>query len=391
MNEPLTFTQVAQNISYTNDRTNNRLLSAGSTTYTYDNNGNRETATTGGVTTTYSWDYENRLTGVAIPGGTSVQHVYDGMGNRIARIVDGNETRYVLDLNGDMSRVLAETDATGDVTAYYVYGHGLVSRIEPSGDRNFYHFNNRGDTVALSDDSGTITDRYAFDEYGKLMASTGTTENPFKFVGRFGVMDEGDDGYFMRARFYDAGVGRFLSEDPLGFGGGSNFYMYSDSNPVIGIDPSGLDTYFLRRSGTDPSGSLITHNFFYTTNSDGTLKNTYGWGTLQDESGNGLWERNNLKDREAANKDILARTLYERANFINKIFIKEFIKGKHVGDSTFDEKIEKAFLNFSVVEEWGYRTKYDAFNLGGVNCKVMAWILYRAAAGASLPYSYILW
>jgi len=269
LNEPLTFTPVAQNVSYANDRTNNRLLSAGSTNYTYDNNGNRATAATGGVTTTYSWDYENRLTRVATPGGTSVQHVYDGMGNRIARIENGNETRYVLDLNGEMSRVLAETDAAGDVTAYYVYGHGLVSRIEPTGAdsfvRHFYHFNNRGDTVALSNDSGIVTDRYAFDEYGKLMASTGTTENPFKFVGRFGVMYEGDDDYFMRARFYDSEIGKFVSEDPLGFGGGDwNLNSYVNGNPLIKFDPNGEEGHFLKSIAKDAWGvSKESVKFFF--------------------------------------------------------------------------------------------------------------------------------
>lgn len=308
VNEPLTFTPVAQNVTYSNDRINNRLLSAGSTTYTYDNNGNRSTSVTSGVTTTYSWDDENRLTGVSTPSGTSVQHVYDGMGNRIARIEDGVETRYVLDLNGDMSRVLAETDNAGNVTAYYVYGHGLLSRIELAGDRNFYHFNNRGDTVALSNDSGTITDGYAFDEYGKLMSSTGTTDNPFKFVGRFGVMDEGDDDYFMRARFYDAGVGGFLSEDPLGFGGGDwNLNNYSLNNPIILIDPSGLD--YTKGGLTIGFGPSFSINFEGNAQGErnisfgfglgfgfagevgvcaGDISEKYGWESLRIESGGGL-------------------------------------------------------------------------------------------------------
>ena len=62
-------------------------------------------------------------------------------------------------------------------------------------------------------------------------------------------MDEGDNIYFMRARFYDAEVGRFLSEDPIGFEGGDwNLYAYVGGNPVIGIDPEGLSiTDFLMK------------------------------------------------------------------------------------------------------------------------------------------------
>ena len=139
-----------------------------------------------------------------------------------------------------MSQVLAEVDAGGAITAYYIYGLGLISRITPTNAQQFYHFNHRGDTIALTDASGNVMDSYAYDEYGKLIENTGTTENPFKFVGRYGVMDEGDNIYFMRARFYDAEVGRFLSEDPLGFGGGDwNLYAYVGGNPVCFIDSTG--------------------------------------------------------------------------------------------------------------------------------------------------------
>ena len=237
--EPLTGSVLPKDVSYTHDKAN-RLLSAGSVTYTYDNNGNRATSTAAGGTT-YAWNHENMLTGIVENSPfRSVQYQYDGMNNCIARIEGSNTTKYVLDLSGDMSRVLAETDENGTIQAYYVYGLGLISRITPDESRHFYHYNNRGDTIALTDASGNVTDSYVYDEYGKLLESTGSTVNPFKFVGRYGVMDEGDDLYFMRARFYDAEVGRFLSEDPLGFEGGDwNLCAYVGGNPMVGIDPEG--------------------------------------------------------------------------------------------------------------------------------------------------------
>ena len=240
--EPLTGTFQPKDLSYTHDKAN-RLLSAGDISFTYDYNGNRKTSTDAGGTT-YTWDYENMLTQISETDPVkTVQYKYDGLNNRIAKIQGSNETRYVLDIGGDMSRVLVETDENGKITAYYVYGIGLISRItpEPENVRNFYHYNHRGDTIALTDASGNVTDSYAYDEYGKLLNSTGTKDNPFKFVGRFGVMDEGDNLYFMRARFYDAEVGRFLSEDPIGFKGGDwNLYAYVGGNPLIGVDPLGF-------------------------------------------------------------------------------------------------------------------------------------------------------
>ena len=240
-NAPYEFIPDEEDISYTNNKATNRLLSAGSTSYTYDNNGNRETSLTNGITTTYSWDYENRLTSIS---NLNLSFTYDALGNRIARSDGGQTTRYVLNLIGNMSRVLAETDASGNEIAYYVYGLGLLARIDAvNAARRFYHFNHRGDTVALTDNTGQITERYGYDEYGRVQESDGNIINqPFKFIGRYGVMDEGHGLHFMRARYYDAHVGRFLSEDPIGFEGGDwNLFAYATSNPVNFVDPSGLN------------------------------------------------------------------------------------------------------------------------------------------------------
>lgn len=236
--EPVTAPLTAQTTTYTNNA-GNQLLIAGPNTYTYDNNGNRKTVVTSGATTTYDWDYENMLTKVTTPGQTT-EYKYDAMGNRVAKIAGGTTTKYVLDINTSLPNVLAETDANGNITAYYIYGLGLAERVDAGGNKLYYHFNHRGDTVALTDQQQNITDTYAYDEYGRQLAATGTTANPFTYVGLMGVMYEGDNIYHMRARYYDASVGRFLSEDPLGYGGGDwNIYAYVRGNPVMGVDPGG--------------------------------------------------------------------------------------------------------------------------------------------------------
>lgn len=252
--EPLQTTPLPENTNYTTDQKSNRLLSAGGVSFTYDKNGNRKTSSDLGGTT-YSWNYENRLTSIkSISPDAANLNFYDAFQNRVASSKGGNTKRYVLDITGEMSHVLAETDNQGAIITYYVYGLGLLSQIDRTNNRYFYHYNNRGDTIALTGISGGITDSYAYDEYGKVLNTTGTTNNPFKFVGQFGVMDEGNGLYFMRARFYDANVGRFLSEDPIGFEGGDwNLYAYVGGNPLIGIDPIGLDqtklTVFVNKNG----------------------------------------------------------------------------------------------------------------------------------------------
>jgi len=71
-----------------------------------------------------------------------------------------------------------------------------------------------------------------------LTASTGTLTNPFQYAGR--DLDSETGLFYNRYRFYDPTVGRFISEDPSGFGGGMNFYRYVNNSPTGSVDPLGL-------------------------------------------------------------------------------------------------------------------------------------------------------
>jgi len=232
----------ASDITYTIGQDNRLLSESGAVSYGYDDNGNRTSKVVGGVTTTYTYDYENRLTRVSNPSGT-VDYVYDGLGNRIGKAQDGTTTRYVLDLAGAMSQVLMETDQTGGPEAYYVYGLGLVAQITPSNTRYCYHADQVGSILAITDASQSMVKRYAYSPYGKVLAEQGTLPNPFQYVGQFGVMQEASGLLFMRARYYDALTGRFLTKDPIGFQGGDwNLYAYVLGNPLARNDPSGLES-----------------------------------------------------------------------------------------------------------------------------------------------------
>ena len=195
-------------------------------------------------------------------GGAASQYQYDGAGNRKSAATSAATKRFVLDTNGSLSHVLAETDSGGTVTAYYIYGRGLISRISASGTPLYYHFDVRGSTVALSDSTGTLTDAYAYDPFGKVANSQGTTANPFKYVGKYGVMDEGNGLDYIRARYYSPDVGRFITKDPFpGTDGDSQSlhrYVYAVNNPIRFVDTSGfskqeLSTLERKLSTTDSS------------------------------------------------------------------------------------------------------------------------------------------
>ena len=105
-----------------------------------------------------------------------------------------------------------------------------------------YHHSATGHTLAITDKDETIVNQYAYSPYGRLLGETETSglEQPFKYVGKYGVQHEGDELYYMRARYYDADTGRFTMEDPIGIEGGLNVSLYGNANPVVFVDPSGL-------------------------------------------------------------------------------------------------------------------------------------------------------
>lgn len=214
----------------------NQQVSAGGMGQEFDTDGNLKRGYLGGLAADFSFDSRNQLT-----AGAGLQYRYDAEGYRIA----AGGTRYVVDPMGALSRVLEERDNSGNVIARYVYGLGLISREDANG-ANFrvYHFDLRGSTVALTDGSGVVTDAYAYDPFGALVEASGGTANPFRYNGRDGVMTDSNGLYFMRARYFNPAVNRFIGQDVLLGdileGQSLNRYAFVTNNPVSLIDPMGL-------------------------------------------------------------------------------------------------------------------------------------------------------
>lgn len=228
-NEPYATIQGATTTSYSYNTQKNRLTSAGGNNFEYDYEGQLSS----GYGTSYSFDYEHRLTWI----GASYNFAHDGAGNRLEAVRGGVVTRYIYDASASL---LAEADGQNQIMRYYIYGLGLMAMVTPADQVYCYHFNAVGSTIAITDLAQVVQNKYTYDPFGEILNAEEAVSQPFTFVGQYGVMTEPNGLYYMRARYYDPDVGRFISEDPIGFEGGDvNLFAYVLNNPLNFIDPEG--------------------------------------------------------------------------------------------------------------------------------------------------------
>jgi RHS repeat-associated protein len=206
-----------------------RITAVGSTSVTVNANGN----TVAKGADTFAYDQANRLTSATVSGSAET-YSYDGDGIRFSRQVGtGPVTRYVSDLN----RGLAVT--IDDGTRKYVYGLGLAYAATGSAVE-VYHTDGQGSVRAITDVSGSLIASYRTDEWGISTASSGISAQPLGFAGE---PRDATGLSYLRARYLDPTLGRFLTRDTLGGHGSAptslNRYAYALANPVTLTDPSG--------------------------------------------------------------------------------------------------------------------------------------------------------
>ena len=221
-----------------NYNASNELTSTSSAAYTYDNNGNTISNTTSAGTTSYTWDFENRLASVTLPGtGGTVNFKYDPFGRRIEKIAPTTGTA-IYAYDGD--NVTEELGGGGNLLAYYTQGTGIDEplAVAGSGGTYYYHPDGLGSITSLTNGSGQLAASYVYDSFGNLTASTGTITNPFQYTGR--EFDPETGKYYYRARYYDPTIGRFIREDPIALRDGVNLYIYVHNGPPTSTDPQGL-------------------------------------------------------------------------------------------------------------------------------------------------------
>lgn len=156
---------------------------------------------------------------------------HDALDRRLAKTLNGATTTYLY----DGADIVTEAEATNASYLSMLTIDEPLVRQTPNGNE-YFHTDDLGSTVALSDDSGSVTTRYTYGPFGSTTV-TGTSTNPFQFTGR---ENDGTGLYYYRARYYSPSRSRFLSEDPIGFDAGDpNLYAYVSNSPTNLVDPSG--------------------------------------------------------------------------------------------------------------------------------------------------------
>lgn len=201
--------------------------------YTYDANGN--TLTGGGRTNV--WDSQNRLYSCAYGVNTNL-FTYGSDGLRRTSVTNGTRTDFALD--GDtVVREMRDINSDGNLESIATYFNGMYKRDDTNGTVRWYIYDGLGSVLAEVDPSGNVTAGRKYDVYG-LVRSGQAGISKHKFVGKLGHVSEDETGLiYMRARYMDPVLGKFVSEDPAL--NGCNWYAYCNDNPVNFVDENGKE------------------------------------------------------------------------------------------------------------------------------------------------------
>lgn len=233
-----TWNKQNETITYGYDQ-NNRLTTltsskTGSIVYSYDKNGNQLTSSDGN---TYTYDGFNQLKSVTLANGQWMENEYDAFGLRAAVYENGTRSNFTY----DRGNIITEENGSGNLVSRSIRGIQIVAKENSVGSISYYLNNAHGDVSKIVNDNGEVLNSYEYDAFGNTSNYTEKIQNRFQYAGE--QYDKVTGQYYLRARFYDPTIGRFVTEDTyrgqLNDTMSLNLYTYCQNNPIIYIDPSG--------------------------------------------------------------------------------------------------------------------------------------------------------
>ena len=223
----------------------------------YDQNGNLDAINSRtGAQRKLLYDYQNRVVQIEGENGVIVKFIYDVLGRRLQKTVSlppGPDKKPIFEITRYRyfgNQVCEEDDRNDGFIATYVWGRALdeVLRMTKGATNYFYHSDDQGNVMALTDGAGSVMERYDYEDYGRpllldargLPLERSTVSNSLLFQGhRF---DSETGLYDYRKRFLDPVAGRFIQRDPKGYVDGMNLFTFAGNNPWSRVDPFGTQS-----------------------------------------------------------------------------------------------------------------------------------------------------
>ena len=210
----------------------------------------------------YEFDELNRMEKVYRGDGKWAEYSYDGTSARVGKrtgTVSSEETETTKYYN--MGTTVLNEVSSNDGNTTNLIGAGIEARMSVTGSSitsaYFLQKNAHGDvTAAISGTERIAT--YDYDAFGNTLVEEGEINNPIRYSGEY--LDEETGLIYLRARYYDPSVGRFISEDPIR--DGMNWYAYCGNSPVMMVDPSGLDDYIIHGPKQEEAANMYEQQLY---------------------------------------------------------------------------------------------------------------------------------
>lgn len=212
-----------------------RLISFGTELFAYDDMGNPKTYRN----MSCMWEKGRQLKSIS-DGANTVSFTYDEFGMRTTKTAGGITTNYVYE-NGKLLR-----EVTGSEKIDFVYGSDGIIGFRTGNKNYLYRKNVFGDVTEIYSDNGTLVGKYSYTAFGECIVKVNeggiAEKNPIRYRGYY--YDEETSLYYLKSRYYDPEVGRFITIDDISYIdpetiNGLNLYAYCLNNPVMYVDPMG--------------------------------------------------------------------------------------------------------------------------------------------------------